>query len=185
MSEWRDRLARPDQLMPGTPGSLSDRNDWHTWKIRGGRSSGKSRAAAEAIRELVGEHDSLESSGPTRVALVSASLEEVRSDMIEGTLLGVLGSSVKKYNRDRVEIELESGAIISGYGADEPERLRGPFFHIAWADHPEHWPLANQALTLFAIGMTVRLVDDGMIWDPRTIITTEPEDEGVVTTRLG
>lgn len=44
MERWRGGLARPDQLLPGTPGSFSDRTDWRTWLVMGGRGGGKAGA---------------------------------------------------------------------------------------------------------------------------------------------
>ena len=34
---WRGGQARPQQLLPGTAGSFSDRTDWRTWLMMGGR----------------------------------------------------------------------------------------------------------------------------------------------------
>lgn len=121
--------ARPAQLMPGTPGSASDRTDWRVWLLLAGRGSGKSFAAAQAVRELlIGR----EWQRPPRFALVSSTLEAVRLDMIEGALLPVLGPLVRKYNRSSLEIFLENGAHLKGYSSERPGRLRGPNFVGAW-----------------------------------------------------
>ena len=171
---WR-HSARPEQLLPGTPGSFSDRTDWRTWLLMGGRGSGKSRAAAEAIRELILSRDW---SIAPRIALVSTTLDAVRVDMVEGQLLDVLGDEVVKYNRGTVEIFCRNGAYLKGYSSERPRRLRGPNFVAAWADEPANWMDADLApsedSTWSNLEFATRL-DDGKTWVPRIIATTTPK----------
>lgn len=176
---WR-ATARSEQLMPGTPGSFSDRTDWRTWLLLGGRGSGKSRAAAEAIRELI---ISREWRTPPRIALVSTTLDAVRIDMVESQLLPALGygtphSLVAKYNRSTVEIFCHSGAYLKGYSSERPQRLRGPNFAAAWADEPAAWFDADKApsedSTWSNLEFATRIEDDGT-WVPRIIATTTPK----------
>lgn len=134
---WRNGLARPTQLLPGTKGSFSTRNDWRVWLLMGGRGSGKSRAGAEAVRELLLGTDWNE---PPRCALVSTTLDAVRIDMVEGQLFKVFGGMasegkggrITQFNRSSVEMWLDNGAYLKGYSSEWPSRLRGPNFHLAW-----------------------------------------------------
>ena len=62
--------ARPEQLPPD--------GDWHTWLVCAGRGFGKTRAGSEWVRSIARTDPN------ARIALVGASLAEVRSVMIEG-----------------------------------------------------------------------------------------------------
>src|SRR3990170_3583564 len=71
-------------------GQVPPDDGWHTWLIMAGRGYGKTRAGAEWIREIA-ERD------PTaRIALVGASLGEVRRVMVEGESGLLAGSQPEK-----------------------------------------------------------------------------------------
>ena len=70
--------ARDEQLPP--------EDAWRTWLICAGRGFGKTRAGAEWVRDAA-RHD-----GAARIALVGASLTEVRNVMVEGDS-GVLAAA--------------------------------------------------------------------------------------------
>jgi len=97
--------------------------------------SGKSRAGAEAIRELL---LGTEWNEPPRCALVSTTLDAVRIDMVEGQLFKVFGGMateggrIVQFNRSSVEMWLDNGAYLKGYSSERPSRLRGPNFHLSW-----------------------------------------------------
>src|SRR5688572_17469395 len=59
-------------------GQLAPEGDWRTWLVMAGRGFGKTRAGAEWVRAVA------EADGAARIALVGASLGEVRSVMVEG-----------------------------------------------------------------------------------------------------
>ena len=183
--KWRDPRpgfgGRPDQLIPGTPGSFSDRNDWLVWLLMGGRGSGKSRTGAEAIRELIFGRTWIEN---PRVALVGQTLESVRIDMVERTLIPLLPpGSVLQWNRGTCELWIDIGrgkvAYLKGYSSDAARKLRGPNFHLAWADEIATFSDANRApgadsTTWSNMKMAVRMDDQGT-WKPRIIATTTPK----------
>ncbi len=73
-SYYWEGWARDEQLPP--QGELSDA--WRTWLICAGRGFGKTRAGAEWVRDVA------RNDGAARIALVGASLAEVRSVMVEG-----------------------------------------------------------------------------------------------------
>jgi phage terminase large subunit-like protein len=175
LSDGTPGCARPPQLMPGTPGSASDRTDWRVWLILAGRGSGKSFAAAQAVRELL---TGREWQQPPRFALVSATLEGVRQDMIEGVLLRVLGPLVRRYNRSTLEIFLHNGAHLKGYSSERPDRLRGPNFIGAWADEISSWLDADHAPSEDSTWSNLEFAtraDDSGTWEPRIIATTTPK----------
>ena len=109
------RCGRAAQLPP--PG------DWQLWLILAGRGFGKTRAGAEWVRD-VAERDPA-----ARIALVGASLGEVRSVMVEGES-GLLSIGLPQ-QRPQFEPSLRrlvwpNGALATLYSAGEPESLRGP-----------------------------------------------------------
>lgn len=183
-AEWRSPLpgvgGRPEQLLPGTDGSFSDRTDWLTWLLMGGRGSGKSRTGAEAVRELLlGRQWTVR----PRVALVGQELDSVRIEMVENTLLPVLPpGAVAKWNRNKVELYLRPnrrlpfGAYCQGYSSERSRKLRGPNFHLAWCDELATWTDADKAPSTDSTWSNLKFATrarDGL-WLPRIIATTTP-----------
>jgi phage terminase large subunit-like protein len=107
--------ARNSQLPP--------QGAWRTWLILAGRGFGKTRAGAEWIRALA-------DADPTaRIALVGASLVEVRSVMVEGEsgLLEVCPAGhYPMFESSLRRLTWPNGAQATLYSAGEPEALRGP-----------------------------------------------------------
>lgn len=71
-----------------------------------------------------------------------------------------------KYNAGRAQISLWNGALIKGYSAEEPKRLRGPGFYGAWCDELAAWryPEAFDML-MFTLSQGPR---------PQVVISTTP-----------
>ncbi len=125
---WRV-MARPEQLPP--PGQ------WRLWLMLAGRGFGKTRAGAEWVDALARAHPNW------RIALVGATLRDVRDVMIEGES-GILNLGSRAtppiWNPSLNKlIWTESGTIATCYSAAEPEGLRGPQFHAGWADEIGRW----------------------------------------------
>lgn len=156
---WRLWAATAQLAPPG---------DWSTWLIMAGRGFGKTRAGAEWLRE-VADHDP-----DARIALVGATLNEVRAVMIEGES-GIL-SITPRGRRPRFEPSLRrltwaNGAQATIYSALEPESLRGPQHSHAWCDELAKWEnvggKAEKAWDNLMLGL--RLGEN-----PRTLVTTTP-----------
>jgi len=152
--------ARPSQLAP--PG------DWRVWLIMAGRGFGKTRAGAEWVRQIA------EQQPEARIALVSSSLAETRSVMIEGES-GIIACSPPN-NRPIFEPSLQrlrfpNGAQAQMFSAAEPESLRGPQHSHAWCDEIGKWPLSAERATRCwdNLLMGLRITDD-----PRVTVTTTP-----------
>ncbi len=128
---WR-LWARQRQLPP--PG------DWTTWLVMAGRGFGKTRAGAEWVRLIC------QSQPDARIALVGASLGEVRAVMVEGES-GILATSppgqVPVFEPSLRRLTWGNGAQASLYSAGEPETLRGPQHSHAWCDEIAKWENAN------------------------------------------
>lgn len=124
--------ARAEQLAPS--------GDWRVWLICAGRGFGKTRAGAEWVRQIA------RSDPAARIALVGASLTEVRAIMVEGES-GLLACSAPA-NRPVYEPSLRrvtwaNGAQAFLYSAAEPESLRGPQHSHAWCDEVGKWDMAS------------------------------------------
>ena len=141
---------------------------WRTWLICAGRGFGKTRAGAEWVRD-VARHD-----GNARIALVGATLAEVRQVMVEGDS-GVLAASpgalAPLFEPSLKQLTWENGAAAYLYSAGEPETLRGPQHSHAWCDEIAKWENANdRAMSAWNnLQLTMRLGDG-----PRVLATTTP-----------
>ena len=195
--EWRDPDpeigARPEQLIPGTPGSFSDRTDWALYLLCGGRGSGKSRTGAEGTSEMLLGREWTEA---PRWALVGQTLDSVRIDMVENTLLEVLPpSTVHNWNRNSCELWVwvpaarspvhaswdrpKHLAYLKGYSSEAPRKLRGPNFHGGWFDELATWKDANLSPqangSTYSTAMMAMRAHDNHTWTPRVIGTTTPK----------
>lgn len=125
--------AREEQLPP--PGA------WRIWLICAGRGFGKTRAGAEWVQQMA------RSDPQARIALIGASLAEVRAIMVEGES-GILAVS-PPHRRPLFEPSLRriswpNGAQAFLYSAAEPEGLRGPQHSHAWCDEIGKWDAAGE-----------------------------------------
>ena len=141
---------------------------WRTWLICAGRGFGKTRAGAEWVRD-VARHD-----GTARIALVGASLAEVRTVMVEGdsgVLAAAPGARPPDYEPSLRRLTWENGAAAWLYSAGEPDSLRGPQHSHAWCDEIAKWDNSNErAMNAWHnLQLTMRL---GAM--PRVLATTTP-----------
>lgn len=128
--------ARPAQLPP-PPG-------WRLWLILAGRGFGKTRAGAEWVRKVA------EAAPDARIALVGASLGEVRAVMVEGEsgLLAIAPPGrIPHFEPSLKRLTWPNGAQAALYSAGEPESLRGPQQSHAWCDEVAKWENVNERAT--------------------------------------
>ena len=155
--------------------------DWKTWLLIGGRGAGKTRAGAVWLNGQAWRG--------ARLALVGATLNDVREVMIEGPsgLMAVAAPDKRpRYYSSRRLLVWPNKARAQVFSAEEPERLRGPQFDAGWCDEFCAWPHAGETLALLRMGLRRGS-------DPRLVITTTPRpsavlrrlmaEPGVVTTR--
>lgn len=138
--------------------------DWRVWFVMAGRGFGKTRMAAEWVRAQA------EANGTLRIALVAATLHEARTVMIEGEsgLLAIAPDEMRpSWEPSLKRLVWPTGAIANVFAASEPEGLRGPEHHIAWADEVAKWDNAEPIWD--NLMMTMRLGDS-----PRIVATTTP-----------
>lgn len=135
-----------------------------------GRGFGKTRTASEDTA-----FDALWQP-EQRYAVVAATSSDLEKTCFSGVsgLLSVIPPEciIRCVSMPHPEIQLYNGAIIQGFSAEKPDRLRGPNFHRAWCDELAAWryPEAFDML-MFAL----RLGDH-----PRLIVTTTPRPTKLV-----
>lgn len=170
-SFWR----RPDQAEPA--------GDWRCWLLLAGRGFGKTRTGAEWVRARA------EADGRLRIALIGATMADTRSIMVEGEsgLLAIAPEDTRpSFEPSLQRLTWPNGAMAKLYSAAEPEGLRGPEHHIAWADECAKWD--NGATVWDNLAMSLRLGSR-----PQVVATTTPRpvplirrlmgEAGVTTTR--
>ena len=140
---FSDGLGRPNQLLPGTPGAADPETEWPIWYIRGGRGSGKTRPAGEALAEWMLDE-------PGEYGVVAPTFGDARDTCIEGPsgLIRSLGGTsrfnwgplIKKWNRSIGEMYLVNGSIVRIDGADDGAfRIQGKNLTGAWCDEVGLW----------------------------------------------
>jgi predicted phage terminase large subunit-like protein len=158
--KWINK-ARPKQITP--------QGDWKTWLLLAGRGFGKTRTASEDIVNYAVWHPE------SRIGVVAATASDLEKTCFSGVsgILSVLPKEcIAKYNSNDHELMLFNGAVIQGFTAEKPDRLRGPNFHRAWCDelaawrYPESWDMLMFALRLGE--------------NPQVIVTTTPRPTAII-----
>lgn len=162
-----DWCARDGQRPPA--------GDWRVWLILAGRGFGKTRAGAEWVRATA-----LANPG-ARIALIGATLDEARTVMVEGKS-GLLAISAEEeellWAPSLKRLSWGNGAQARLFSAAEPESLRGPEHHFAWADEIAKWPQGEAAWDNMMLGL--RLGERA-----RIVATTTPRPVPLLRRLLG
>lgn len=148
--------SRPSQRQPV--------GDWRIWLIQAGRGFGKTRAGAEWVRWRA------ERDGQARIALVGATMAEGRAVMVEGEsgLLSIAPPNhMPAWEPSLNRLRWPNGAQAFLYSAAEPESLRGPQHHFAWADEIGKWPKGIAVWDNLMMGLRLGS-------RPRAVATTTP-----------
>jgi len=154
--------ARSNQLPP--------QGEWAHWLLLAGRGFGKTRAGAEWVRSLA------ESGEAERIALIAPTQADARAVMVEGDS-GLLAIA-PPWNRPKFEpskrtLTWKNGVVATLFGAEEPERLRGPQHHAAWCDELASWRHAEATWDNLLFGLRLGKC-------PRTMITTTPKPTSLI-----
>jgi phage terminase large subunit-like protein len=152
-----------DWQLWGRPQQLEPLGNWRTWIILAGRGFGKTRAGGEWVRSCV------QSGKYGRVALIGATAADVRDVIVEGES-GILAISPPNfrpvYEPSKRRLTWPNGAVASTFSAEEPDRLRGPQYDLAWCDELAAWQYA-EAYDQLQFGLRLGQ-------NPRQVITTTP-----------
>jgi phage terminase large subunit-like protein len=164
MWDWR-AWARPEQLPPSG-------DDWAIWLYLAGRGAGKTRSAAEWVRDMAKRTDK----GQLRFALVARTAADVRDVIVEGEsgIISVSPPSERPlYEPSKRRLTWPNGNTATCFTADEPDGLRGPQFHYAWADEIAAWRQSPDAAGMTSwdnLRVACRLGSS-----PQIICTTTPK----------
>ena len=125
--KWR-RQARPKQLPPPEP--------WSEWGLRSGRGFGKTKTGSNWL----GIEAALDpGSYNFVVAPTDDDVKEVCFKGPTGLYACIPPQLIVHTDNSLPSIKLWNGAIIRGFAAQSPERLRGPQSNRAWLDEIASW----------------------------------------------
>ena len=180
ITTWVNNLRDPnlDALLTHWPfwaqaGQRAPGGFWRTWLMLAGRGFGKTRSGAEWVRE-----QAQAGNGDTRIALIAATIDDARAIMVEGDsgLLAIAPDGERPlWEPGRGRLIWPSGAQAAVFSAANPESLRGPQHHFAWADELTKWAYPDESWANLQMGL--RLGDDA-----RTVATTTPRPTQLIRT---
>ncbi|MFL6800143.1 MAG: DNA-packaging protein [Sphingomicrobium sp.] len=161
----RDRRAIVEEWGSGVLlGQREPPGDWRTWLIMAGRGFGKTRTGAEWVLAKA------RANPEARIALVGGSVDDVVKVMVEGEsgLLGCARTDDRLVWRPSTgKLKLPKGGLAVAYSGANPNRLRGPQHHFAWADELAKWARPEETWNNLQLGL--RLGEDA-----RVLVTTTP-----------
>ena len=156
---------------PQRPPEEDPEKPWLTWFFSGGRGTGKTRAGAEWVLDLVWNQ------GYKRIALIGRTPADVRDVMIYGDS-GIMSCSEPhpRPNHEPTKRRLvwPNGAQAFTYSAAAPSQLRGPQHDAAWCDELAAWTDAPKGDVLDTswnnLMLGLRLGQN-----PKCLVTTTPK----------
>jgi phage terminase large subunit-like protein len=157
--------GRPEQQRP-------EGDDWNIWLYLAGRGAGKTRTAAEWIREEA----KYTNKGQLRFALVARTAADVRDVIVEGEsgIINVTPPSERPlYEPSKRRLTWPNGNTATCFTADEPDSLRGPQFTHAWGDEVAAWRQTPDAAGMTAFD-NLR-VGTRLGSSPKIVVTTTPK----------
>ena len=156
----------------GRPEQQAPLGDWAIWMYLAGRGAGKTRAAAEWVREEA----KYTTNGQRRFALVARTAADVRDVIVEGEsgIMNVSPPSERPlYEPSKRRLTWPNGNTATCFTADEPDSLRGPQFTHAWGDEVAAWRQTPDAAGMTAFD-NLR-VGTRLGANPKIMITTTPK----------
>ncbi|BCJ61551.1 terminase large subunit domain-containing protein [Micromonospora endophytica] len=156
--DWR-RHARAEQMEPAY---------YRIWMLLAGRGFGKTRTGAETVRGWAGTRPG------GHYAVIAKTHREVYNVCFTARRAGLLAvippKEVRTFNKSEPYLELRNGAIIRGFGAQDPDTLRGYDFDGCWLDEYAAWPLQTAQGVFDMLWFCMREAPD-----PRMVISTTPK----------
>ena len=156
---------------PQRPPADDPDSPWLTWFFSGGRGTGKTRAGAEWVLDLVWNK------GYRRIALVGRTPADVRDVMIYGDS-GIMSVSDPHprpaHEPTKRRLIWPNGAQAFTYSAAAPSQLRGPQHDAAWCDELAAWTDAPKGDVLdtswnnLMLGLRLGV-------NPKVLVTTTPK----------
>jgi phage terminase large subunit-like protein len=162
-------VARAKWLASARPAQITPQGDWRVWLVLAGRGFGKTRLGAEDVAWYAATHPG------HQIAVVAPTLQDVRGTCfagVSGLLSCIPEAEIADYNKTILQITLTNGAMIRGFSADTPNRLRGPQFHRAWCDELAAWQYSD-AWDQLQFGLRLGT-------NPQAVVTTTPRPTQLV-----
>jgi phage terminase large subunit-like protein len=156
----------------GRPEQQAPEGDWAIWAYIAGRGAGKTRTAAEWVREQA----KYTTTGQRRFALVARTAADVRDVIVEGEsgIMNVTPPSERPlYEPSKRRLTWPNGNTATCFTADEPDSLRGPQFSHAWGDEIAAWRQTPDAAGMTAFD-NLR-VGTRLGANPQIVVTTTPK----------
>ena len=156
----------------GRPEQQAPEGDWAIWAYIAGRGAGKTRTAAEWVREQA----KYTTEGQRRFALVARTAADVRDVIVEGEsgIMNVTPPSERPlYEPSKRRLTWPNGNTATCFTADEPDSLRGPQFTHAWGDEVAAWRQTPDAAGMTAFD-NLR-VGTRLGRNPKIMVTTTPK----------
>ena len=156
----------------GRPEQQTPIGDWNIWAYIAGRGAGKTRTAAEWVREEA----KYTTTGQRRFALVARTAADVRDVIVEGEsgIMNVTPPSERPlYEPSKRRLTWPNGNTATCFTADEPDSLRGPQFTHAWGDEIAAWRQTPDAAGMTAFD-NLR-VGTRLGSQPKIMVTTTPK----------
>jgi len=138
LAGFDEKTLNWDWSVWGRPEQLAPVGNWNIWIYLAGRGAGKTRAAAEWVREQA----KYTTTGQRRFALVARTAADVRDVIVEGEsgIMNVTPPSERPiYEPSKRRLTWPNGNTATCFTADEPDSLRGPQFTHAWGDEVAAW----------------------------------------------
>lgn len=156
--------ARESQVEPAG-------ESWQVWLYLAGRGSGKTRTAAEWIRQRVAQ-------GAQRILLVGRTAGDVRDTMLFGES-GLLTISPPwerpKYEPSKRLLTWPNGATALLFSADKPDQIRGQNADTIWCDELAAWRYDD---AWHQLKFCIRSVKAGLL--PRIMVSTTPRPTDII-----
>jgi phage terminase large subunit-like protein len=156
---WR-AWARPAQVAP--PG------DWRFWLVQAGRGFGKTKLAAEYVR------DEVAAGRAGVIGLIGGDVGDVRDVMIEGPA-GIIACTPPGerpvWIPSRRKLVWPNGAQALTFSSEDPEALRGPQHDLVWGDELARWAYPAETFSNLDFGLRLTGPDGTR---PRGVFTTTP-----------
>lgn len=153
---WRF-WARPKQLAPS--------GNWRLWLLQTGRGFGKTRSAAEWVR------DEVKSGRRGAWHFIGKDDEAARVTMIEG-ISGILRITPPqdrpRFVSSKGELHWPNGAKAIIFSSHEPDKLRGPECDGLWLEEMSTWEYLTDTYDNAMLGFRLGQ-------DPRGVATTTPK----------